>query len=77
MNVILDNKTDDGYFSIEKPAEDGAVRRAFAPGQYDELEMFIPDYKIQHPEIAEQVNKLWTPEVIVTWKQEQVKNEMI
>lgn len=67
--IALDSVGIDGSFSIRKIND----RQAFWPGQYEELEVYLPGYKTQHPEIAEQIDKLWTSEAIATWEKEQAE----
>lgn len=73
--IIVDNITADGCLSIRKMEFGEYQRRAFCPNQWDELERWAPNYKVQNPEIAEQINKLWTPKVIASWQQKQAEQE--
>lgn len=77
IEVILDNLNDSGCFSVRKweyvENESGNCnyigepeRRAFCPGQLEELR----DYA---PELVERATSIWTPEIIAAWKQKQAE----
>ena len=71
QELVLDSITSGNCFSICKTSNEASERCAFCPGQYDELERYIPGYKMTYPSIAEQIDTLWTPEVIAEWQQKQ------
>lgn len=75
QEIIVDSITPQCCLSVRKKIGSEYWRCAFCPGQWDELEEWIPNYKIQYPEIAEQISEIWVPEVISTWRQKQADEQ--
>jgi hypothetical protein len=71
LKTTLDSVADDGSFSIIKQRytevegvemEVGLPeRRAFMPGEFDELSQYAPEFKSM-------CDYLWTPERVAAWK---------
>lgn len=72
--ITYDNKTGNGVLSvlIQTIGSDGNIsnqRESLTPGHFERAKEILTD------SLYTEIEKLWTPEIIATWKQKQSEQE--